>query len=128
MKQKPLLGGVIGALVTLAFAFALFLILNDLFSSAFLETFWGIVLSGLSILLAPFAGGFLAGLLSQPAPQKAGLITGLTAGLVVFIAWLVMTGLSIETILSGLAIVFVWVLMARFASGFAVPKQANHHG
>jgi hypothetical protein len=42
---------------------------------------------------------------------------------VVFIAWLAMTALTIETILSGLVIVFVWIMLARLASGFALPPD-----
>jgi MFS family permease len=123
MKDKAIFGGVIGALAILLFTFAMFLILADFFQVSLLESTVGIVISAVIILLAPFAGGFLAGLLGREDPRRAGLLAGLIASLVVFIAWLAMTALTIETILSGLVIVFVWIMLARLASGFALPPD-----
>ncbi len=121
MKNKAVFGGIMGALAILLITFAMFLVLADIFDMALLESTTGIVISAVVILVAPFAGGFLAGLLGREDPRQAGLLAGLIASLVVFMAWLVMTALSIETILSGLVIVFVWIVLARLASGFTIP-------
>ncbi len=122
MDKKVIIGGGVGALVTLVFALGILLFLQDALSNT-LSSGGNMVISLLTILLAPVAGGFLAGLIGKTKPRQAGLITGLTAGIFVFVAWIVMTGFSFQTLLSGLVIVFVWVVMARLASGFAHPKR-----
>ncbi len=121
MDKKVILGGVGGGLVILAFALSILLIVNSFFP--------GMVANGdnllvgmIPLLLAPIAGGFLAGLIGRPNPRQAGLIAGLLASLVIFIGWLVIVGLSVETILSGLVIIFLWVILARLFAGFSQPR------
>ena len=80
------------------------------------------MISVITILLAPVAGGFLAGLIGRSNPQKAALFAGLSASFLIFIAWLVLTGFEGSTLLSGLVIVFIWTVLARLASGFVRPK------
>jgi hypothetical protein len=123
MMKKAVVGGLIGAVSILLFTLALFLVFSELFQITLLESTSGILISAGIILLAPFAGGFLAGLIGQEDPRRAGLIAGLVASLVVFAAWLVITVLAIETILSGLVIVFVWIVLARLAAGLALPPE-----
>ena len=77
------------------------------------------------MLLAPVAGGFLSGLIGKSNPLQAGLIAGLLAGLVVFIGWIAYAGLQVESILSGIVIVFLWVILARVMAGFAQPRKKS---
>jgi hypothetical protein len=122
MDKKVILGGGIGALVILVFALGLLLFLEgiplDVFSLGENR-----VVSLIIILLAPIAGGFLAGLVSKSKPRQAGLIAGLTAGFFLLVTWIVMTDFSFETLMSGMVIVFVWVVLARLASTFAHPRR-----
>jgi hypothetical protein len=120
MDKKVLFGGIVGAVATLAFVFALLLIVNSFFVNIPTLT-PNIVIGLITLLLAPIAGGFLAGLISRSNPLQAGLIAGLIASLIVFVAWLVIAGFSLETSLSGLVVVFCWVVLARMASSFAQP-------
>lgn len=107
----------VGGAVTLVFAFAMLLVLNGLFMD-FAAISNNIVVGFITILLAPVAGGFLAGLIGRQEPRKAGLIAGLSASLFVFAAWLLVSGISFQTILTGLAIIFVWVMLSRVGGGF----------
>jgi hypothetical protein len=121
MDKKVILGGVVGAIVILAFAFSILLIINSFFPGL-ISGANNLLIGLIPFLLAPVAGGFLAGLIGRQDPLKSGLMAGVIASLIVFIAWLVIAGLSLETILSGLVIVFVWVVLARIAAGFAQPR------
>jgi hypothetical protein len=80
-------------------------------------------LSLILMLMAPVAGGFLAGLIAQENSRQAGLLAGLMAGLVMLLAWLVMVGILWETLLSGLVLNFVWILLSRLGAGFAQTSQ-----
>lgn len=117
MDKKVFIGGIVGGAVTLVFAFTLLLVLNGFFMD-FAAISNNAVVGIITILLTPVAGGFLAGLIGRQDPRKAGLIAGLTASLFIFAAWLVVSGLSFQTILTGLAIVFVWVMLSRLSGGF----------
>lgn len=121
MEKRVILGGVIGGIVILAFAFSILLIVNSFFPAlAAGANLWiGLV----PLLLAPAAGGFLAGLIGKSNPLQAGLIAGLIAGIIVFIGWLAYAGLQIEAILSGIVIVFVWAILARVMAGFAQSRK-----
>ncbi len=121
MKKKLILASLVGAFVILGFAFAILLIINSFFPGIVARGN-NFLLSLIPFLLAPAAGGFMAGLMSREKPLQAGLFAGLIAGLIVLIAWLVVVGLSMETVLSGLVILFVWVVIARTFSGFSQPK------
>ena len=121
MDKRVILGGLVGGIVILAFAFSILLIVNSFFPAlAAGANLWiGLV----PIILAPVAGGFLSGLIGKSNPMQAGLIAGLLAGLVVFVGWLAYAGLQLETVLSGVVIVFVWVILARVMAGFAQPRK-----
>lgn len=117
MNKKVLIGGIVGGVVTVVFSFALLIVLNGFFMD--IAAMASNVAVGIIILLlAPVAGGFLAGLIGRTDPRKAGLIAGLTASLFIFVAWLVVSGISFQTILTGLAIVFMWVMLSRMSGGF----------
>jgi len=118
MEKKVIFGGIAGAAVIIIFTLALMLVFDSFFAELISSTS-NVLISLLVVLLAPIAGGFLAGLVGKPNPLQAGLLAGLIAGVFMFIAWLVIAGFSLETILSGLVILFVWVILARVASGFA---------
>jgi len=124
MDRKTIIGGIVGAIVTLLFALGILYFMESVIK-LMLSSISNVVISLLTILLAPMAGGFLAGLISPVKPLKAGLITGLTAGIFILIAWVVIMGFSYGTLLSGCMIVFVWVVLARLASGFAQSKKAS---
>jgi len=124
MDRKVVLGGIGGGLVILAFALSILLIINSFFPDL-IANGSNLLIGMIPLLLAPIAGGFLAGLIGRTNPLHAGLIAGLLASLVVFIGWLVVVGLSVETILSGLVIVFLWVILARLFAGFAQPRMKS---
>lgn len=121
MDKKTILGGLSGALTILAIAFSILLIINSFFPSLALGSA-SLLVSLIPFLLAPAAGGFVAGLIARTSPLQAGLIAGLVASLIVFVAWLSLVGLSLKTVLSGLVIVFVWVVITRVFAGYAQPK------
>lgn len=85
MDKKVIIGGGIGALVTLVFALGILLFLEGVLTDL-LALVGNTVISLTTILLAPIAGGFLAGLISPSKPRQAGLIAGLAAGIFIFIA------------------------------------------
>lgn len=117
MNKKVFIGGMVGGAVTLVFAFTLLFVLNGLFMDL-VSLSNNVVVGFITLVLAPVSGGFLAGLIGRHDPRKAGLIAGLTASLFVFAAWLLVSGLSFQTILTGLAIIFVWVMLSRVGGGF----------
>lgn len=121
MTKKVILGGFVGAGVILATAFAILLVLNSIFPGVVTDT-PNMFISLIPFLLAPAAGGFLAGLVGQANPLRAGLIAGVVASAIVFIAWLALVGFSLRTLLSGLVVVFVWIVLARAFSSFAQLK------
>lgn len=124
MDKKVIWGGIAGGIVTIVFALALLLVINSFITDPLSST-GNLLISLLVMLLAPIAGGFMAGLVGQSNPMQAGLLTGLIAGLFILIAWLFIAGISLQTILSGLVILFVWVVLARVASGFARPPRKS---
>jgi len=117
VDRKVFVGGIVGGAITLLFAFSLLLVLTGFFMDIAAVSS-NVVVGFITILLAPVAGGFLAGMIGREDPRKAGLIAGLTASLFIFSAWLLVSGLSFQTFLSGLAIVFVWVMLSRLSAGF----------
>ncbi len=121
MNKRVILGGVVGGVVILAFAFSILMLLDGVLPA--LTSGSNLWMGWLSMMLAPVAGGFLSGLIGKPNPLKAGLIAGLLAGLIVFIGWVVYAGLSVETILSGIVIVLLWVVLARVMAGYAQPRK-----
>ena len=118
MDKRVIWGGVAGGGVTLIFALGILLIFNR-FSLVFVTSTDNMLINLAAILLAPIAGGFLAGIIAVEKPRLAGLIAGLGASLFVFILWLVISGLVMESALSGLVISFVWVFLARIGAGFS---------
>ena len=121
MNKRVILSGLVGGVVILAFSFSILVIVNSIFPA--LTSGSNLWMGLLPMMLAPVAGGFLSGLIGKPNPLQAGLIAGLLAGLIVFIGWVVYTGLSVETILSGIVIVLLWVVLARVMAGFAQPRK-----
>ena len=119
--NKGVLGGVLGALITLTFSLGSMLLLND-FSLDFLLTIRNLPLGLIILLMAPIAGGFSAGMIGQDYARQAGLIAGVGASLVVFIAWLLFSWGAWEEVLSGLVIGFVWIFLSHLGSGFASHK------
>ena len=111
----------IGALVIVMIAIGLPLLFNN-FRMTLDGSASNLAFSLIAVLLGPVAGGFLAGWIGRPKPRQAGLIAGTIASLLVLAAWLVITGVSLQTFISGGVVVFVWVVLARLASGFAQPS------
>ena len=119
--RKLILGGVAGGAVTLIFALSLVFVMNSLFPDQFSLSSAG--LTGLApVLLAPMAGGFLAGLLAKGQAKQAGWIAGGLAGAVILIGWIVLMGFSYQVTLRGVVLCLVISLVARLFSGFAQPK------
>ena len=121
MNKRVILGGVVGGVVILGFSFSILVIVNSIFPG--LTTGSNLWMGLLPMTLAPVAGGFLSGLIGKTNPLLAGTIAGLLAGLAVFIGWVVFTGLRMDTILSGIVIVLLWVVLARVMAGFAQPRM-----
>lgn len=119
--KKVLIGSAAGAFTTLFLTFGILFGLTA-FSDGLTTSTANTVISTITILLAPVAGGFLAGLIGRTNPKKAGLFSGLSASLVILIAWLILTGISSSTLVSGVVIIFIWVLLSRLASGFVRPR------
>ncbi len=120
MDKKALLGSAAGGLAMLAFAFGLLLLIGQPLDIRSLAE--NLLVTGLVSLLAPIAGGFLAGLIGKGHARQAGLLAGLGASLVVLVFWLANTGLTWEAALSGLALVFVWGALARIGAVLALPR------
>ena len=114
MERPILLGAIIGA--TLMLIFALGSLLGFGFSEGMYFTqnhpFYALVIMSLS----PIAGGFLAGMISRPNPRRAGMLAGLVGSMILFILWLVFSGVSWQAVVSGLVVVFVWTFLARFGA------------
>lgn len=121
MNKRVILGGVVGGVVVLAFAFSILLLFNGALPA--LTSGSSLWVSLLPMMLAPVAGGFLSGLIGKTNPRQAGLIAGSLAGLVIFVGWVILSGLSLETVLSGVVIVLLWVVLARTMAGFAQPRK-----
>lgn len=120
MDRRILLGGIIGALLMLIFA------LGSLIGSGISEGRFfvqnNLLFNLAMMLLSPIAGGFLAGLISRTNPWRAGLLAGLVGSMVLFILWLVFSGVSWQAMVSGLVVVFVWTFLARIGSGFSTSR------
>jgi hypothetical protein len=121
MRNKLVLGGIIGALVILVLTFGILMIISTLLGGLGMNQ-TTLVISVITIFLAPLAGGFTAGSIGRSNPKRAGLIAGISASLVVFVSWIIISGLVISNILSGLLLVFVWIVLTIIASGFIKPE------
>lgn len=123
MNKKVGLGGVAGALVMLVFAFGSLLVINR-FSLDQIAMPSNALLSLIIMLMSPIAGGFLAGLIAPERPRQAGLFAGLLAGMMVLIAWLAIMGIFWDTLLSGLVVMFVWIILSRLGAGFSKNRHS----
>ena len=124
MNKNVILGGIVGAVVILFFTIGI------LWGFGSFSDQWGsspanMVTSVITILITPIAGGFAAALIGKSKPHRAGSIAGLGASLVILIAWLTIMGISGSTLLSGLVIGFIWVVLARIASGLVKPENGS---
>jgi len=117
INKLVLLGGLSGAFLILFFTIGSFSLFNQ-FSDLSISN---LVIASVLLLFAPLAGGFVAGKIGKTNPRKAGLIAGSGAGLVVWITWLIVAGVSFQNLLSGMVILVIWVFLARLASGFINP-------
>ena len=124
INKKVILGSLVGALATLLLTFGILFGLIT-FSDGINVSTANVVISTITVLLAPVTGGFVAGLIGRSNPQHSGTFSGLIASLVIFIAWIVISGLNGSTLLSGVVIVFIWVMLARLAAGFLKPKMES---
>jgi len=118
LDKKGVLGAVLGAAITLIFSLGSLLALNNL-SLEPTAPFSNIPLGLIVTIMAPIAGGFSAGLVYHENPRQAGLFAGIGASLVVFSAWLVISGFSWAGVLGGLVIGFVWIFLSRIGGGFS---------
>jgi hypothetical protein len=124
MNKKVGLGGVAGALVMMMFSFGSLVVING-FSLDQIALPSNALLSLIIMLMAPIAGGFIAGLIAQENLQQAGLFAGLIAGLTVLLAWLAMMGILWDTLLSGLVVMFVWIFLSRLGAGFSKGRHSK---
>lgn len=118
--QKSILGGIVGGLVILVFALSIVFLMNSLYPEFSADE---VGLIGLApALLAPMAGGFLAGLLAKEVAHQAGWIAGGLAGIVILITWVFLMGFSVQAILRGIVLCLVIAMVARAFAGFAKSK------
>ena len=118
MNKKVVLGGVIGSLVIFLISIGLLLLFNQILMELAVST-TNLVVGLVIFFLAPVGGGFLAGRIGRPNPLRAGLIAGSIASLMILISFLLIFGFTVETLLSGLVVVFVWVIISRISAGFS---------
>jgi hypothetical protein len=118
MERRVLLGGLVGGLVTLLFAFSIVFLLNS-YLPGFYASDGSWALGLLPLLLAPMAGGFLAGVIAKQNVRKAGSIAGGLAGIVILVGWLFLMGGSFAMALRGAVVALVIFAFARTFSGFA---------
>jgi hypothetical protein len=118
LDKKGVIGAVLGAGITLIFSLGSLLVLNN-FSLERITPESNGPFGLLIVLMAPIAGGFLAGIFYQKNPHQAGLFAGFGASLVLLIPWLVISGFSWAGVLGGLIIGFVWIFLSRLGGGFS---------
>ena len=120
LDKQVILGWAVGSLAMLTFS------LGSLFLSGYPEdsiiSQEYVLFNLVIIIMSPFAGGFIAGLIGRSNPRRAGILSGVVGSMVLFILWLVFAGITWQGILSGLVLVFVWVFFARLGGGFASPR------
>jgi len=124
MDKNIVLGGLAGGFIMLIFTLGPLLLLTSV-SSGSISGLSNGILGLLPILLAPVGGGFLAGLIGRSDPHLAGSIAGIIASVFMIIAWLVIVGFSLQTLIAGAVIAFMWIVLARLAAGFAKPRSKS---
>lgn len=117
MNKRTVVGGVTGGVATFIFSLGLLLLTGRSLDVTSLAN--NMLVSVMIMLMAPIAGGFVAGLVALSQVRQAGLLAGMGASLVVVISWLMMSAFSWEAVTSGLVIVFVWVYLSRLGAGFS---------
>lgn len=122
MDKKVVLGGVLGGLTILAVGVVILFAFNG-FAPGLLANTSNVFLGLIPLVIAPIAGGFLAGFIARKDPKKAGLIAGVLAALVLLIGWLIVVGLSLDTVVGGIAVGLVWVVLARIFAGFGAARS-----
>ena len=118
MDKKVVFGGILGAVLIFVISFGLILLFNQVLLDLAAST-TNLLVSLIIFLLAPVAGGFVGGMVGKPNPRKAGLIAGALAGVLVLAAFLFIFGFSFQTLLSGVVVLFVWIILARISAGFS---------
>lgn len=124
MDKKIILGGFLGGAAIVVVGVVILFAFNG-FAPGLLASTTNVLLGLVPLVLAPIGGGFLAGLIGKSNPKLAGLIAGLLAALVLIIGWLIVVGLTYETIVGGLVVGFVWVILARVFAGFAGSRNGK---
>ncbi len=118
MKRRVILGGLTGGMVTLLFVFSIAFLFNSFLPGIYTSgENW--ILGLLPLLLAPMAGGFLAGVIARQDLRKAGTIAGGLAGIVILVGWLFLMSGSFTMVLRGAVIALIVFAFARTFSGFA---------
>jgi len=118
MNKKVIFGGILGAALIFVISFGLLLLFNQALSDL-ADATTNLVVSLIIFLLAPVAGGFVGGMVGSSNPRRAGLIAGALAGVMILAAFLIVFGFSLQTMLSGVVVLFVWVILARVSAGFS---------
>ena len=114
MKKSIFLGILAGCILSLLTAALGFYLVTQIASSRSTT-----LLSILLIVLCPFAGGFLTGLLAGKDHARNGLITGLVAGLCLGIAALIILGATRDYILVAVFLVLSWGFLSRLGASLA---------
>lgn len=121
MKSKVVLGGIVGGVVILLFAFFMVFVVNSYFPGLYAgKTSWLVGL--VPVLLAPMGGGFLAGIIARQETRKAGTIAGALAGVLILIAWVVVMRGGFGMVLRGVVLGLIVLALARAFAGFAQPR------
>lgn len=122
MDNRIIAGALVGTLVMLILSLGS-LVLFARFSGDLITSTNSMLLNLVAVLMAPIAGGFVAGLIGRANPRQAGLLAGSGASFVILFSWLAITGLSLGTIISGLVIGLLWVFLSRLGAGFSIQNK-----
>lgn len=79
------------------------------------------LLSLLTIVLSPLAGGFLTGLLVKNERGTSGLICGLSSGILLSIAAILLLGFSYQYLLLEVFLIVSWAFLSRMGATLSKP-------
>ena len=120
LKNKQHLGVFAGAALMLLFTLGTVLAFG--LTGGFFFSKNNLLVNLVIMFFSPIAGGFCAGLICQDNARRAGFMAGLSASVLLWFFWLVVNGLSWQTLLNGLVLIFVWVVSAWIGAGFSVTR------
>jgi len=114
MNTRRIIAIIAGVLLTLTSAY-----FGYFQASAMIGTQAGSILNVAILIVAPYAGGFLAGLIAKDTRRQVGLICGISAGTIMIIAAFLLLDVSIQMTLILLLLLILWTFLARLGARMA---------